>query len=177
MRTIEQQGLIHLYYGQGKGKTTCAFGLALRCAGCGYRVRIAQFLKSGETGEVTAMQQFPNVEILRAKQCGKFTFQMNEEEKHDAKIQHEKLLEQAFSNLDGIKLLVLDEILAACLTEMTDEDRLFELIESRPKHVELVLTGRDPSKRMFDIADYITEMKKHRHPFDKGITARHGIER
>lgn len=175
--SVIESGLIHLYYGQGKGKTTCAFGLALRCAGCGYRVRIAQFLKHGETGEVTAMRQFPNVEILRAKQCGKFTFQMNEQEKKDAKIQHRKLLEQAFSDLDGVKLLVLDEILAACLTEMVDEDRLMELIASKPKQLELVMTGRDPSRRMFDIADYITEMKKHRHPFDKGITARHGIER
>lgn len=175
--SIIEQGLIHIYYGEGKGKTTCAFGLALRCAGCGYRVRIAQFLKSGQTGEVTAMQQFPNVEILRAKQCGKFTFQMNEEEKQDAKLQHRKLLEQAFSDLDGIKLLVLDEIMAACLTEMVDEDRLIELMEQKPAGLELVLTGRDPSRRMFDMADYITEMKKHRHPFDKGITARHGIER
>ena len=76
-----------------------------------------------------------------------------------------------------MKLLVLDEILAACLTEMVDEDRLMELIAAQPKELELVMTGRDPSRRMFDIANYITEMKKHRHPFDKGITARHGIER
>ena len=62
-----EQGLIHIYCGDGKGKTTCAFGLALRCAGCGYAVRIAQFLKGGDTGEVCAMRQFSNVEVLRAK--------------------------------------------------------------------------------------------------------------
>lgn len=79
-----EQGLVHIYCGDGKGKTTCAFGLALRCAGTGARVRIAQFLKSGDSGEVTAMQQFDNVELLRAKQGTKFTFQMNAAEKAQA---------------------------------------------------------------------------------------------
>ena len=79
-----EQGLVHIYCGDGKGKTTCAFGLALRCAGTGARVRIAQFLKSGDSGEVTAMQQFDNVELLRAKQGSKFTFQMNAAEKAQA---------------------------------------------------------------------------------------------
>lgn len=174
---MNEQGLIHIYCGDGKGKTTCAFGLALRCAGCGYRVRIAQFLKSGESGEVTAMQQLDRVEVLRAKQCGKFTFQMNEEEKRQAREDHMRLLEQAFSNLDGIKMLVLDEIMAACTTGMVEEKRLLELIADKPAELELVMTGRDPSEALQETADYITEMKKHRHPYDRGIMARHGIER
>ena len=81
-----------------QGKTTCAFGLALRCAGVGEQVRIAQFLKGGDSGEVTAMQTFSNVELLRAKQGTKFTFQMNAEEKAQAKRDHTELLRQAFAD-------------------------------------------------------------------------------
>ena len=88
-----EQGLMHIYCGDGKGKTTCAFGLALRCAGTGARVRIAQFLKGGTTGEVEAMRHLPNVEILRAKQGTKFTFQMDEAEREQAKQDHMALLE------------------------------------------------------------------------------------
>ncbi len=151
-----ERGLIHIYCGDGKGKTTCAFGLALRCAGIGEQVRIAQFLKGGDSGEVTAMQTFSNVEILRAKQGTKFTFQMNTEEKAQAKRDHTKLL---------------------CTTGMVDVDELVSLIQARPTELELVMTGRNPPQELLDLADYITEMKKIRHPYDKGIAARRGIER
>ena len=155
-----EQGLVHIYCGDGKGKTTCAFGLALRCAGTGAQVRIAQFLKSGDSGEVTAMQQFDNVELLRAKQGSKFTFQMNAAEKAQAARSHTQLLRQAFADTQHLRMLVLDEIMAACTPEL-----------------EVVLTGRNPPQALLDLADYITEMKKIRHPYDKGITARRGIER
>ena len=117
-----EQGLVHIYCGDGKGKTTCAFGLALRCAGTGAQVRIAQFLKSGDSGEVTAMQQFDNVELLRAKQGTKFTFQMNAEEKVQAARDHTQLLRQAFADTKHLRMLVLDEIMAACTTGMVDTD-------------------------------------------------------
>lgn len=172
-----EQGLVHIYCGDGKGKTTCAFGLALRCAGTGARVRIAQFLKSGDSGEVTAMQQFDNVELLRAKQGSKFTFQMNAAEKAQAARDHTQLLRQAFADTRHLRMLVLDEIMAACTTGMVDTDELVSLIQARPPELELVLTGRNPPQALLDLADYITEMKKIRHPYDKGITARRGIER
>jgi cob(I)alamin adenosyltransferase len=124
-----------------------------------------------------AIQQFPNVEVLRAKTCGKFTFQMNADEHTQTQKEHAKLLEQAFADLTGVRMLVLDECMAACTTGMIDETRLLELIQTKPPEVELVLTGRDPSKRLLATADYITEMKKHRHPYDSGIQARRGIER
>ena len=162
-----EKARIHIYCGDGKGKTTCAFGLALRCAGTGAQVRIAQFLKSGDSGEVTAMQQFDNVELLRAKQGSKFTFQMNAAEKAQAARDHTQLL----------RMLVLDEIMAACTTGMVDTDELVSLIQARPPELEVVLTGRNPPQALLDLADYITEMKKIRHPYDKGITARRGIER
>lgn len=172
-----EQGLVHIYCGDGKGKTTCAFGLALRCAGTGAQVRIAQFLKSGDSGEVTAMQQFDNVELLRAKQGTKFTFQMNAAEKAQAARDHTQLLRQVFADTQHLRMLVLDEIMAACTTGMVDTDELVSLIQARPPELEVVLTGRNPPQALLDLADYITEMKKIRHPYDKGITARRGIER
>lgn len=172
-----EQGLIHIYCGDGKGKTTCAFGLALRCVGCGYSVRIVQFLKGGETGEVCAMQQFPNVEILRAKQGTKFTFQMNEQERIQAAQDHAMLLEQAFAQADGLRMLILDEVMAACSTGMVDEEKLIAFLIHRPQGLEVVMTGREPSGRLLELADYVTEMRKHKHPYDRGILARRGIER
>lgn len=172
-----EQGLIHIYCGNGKGKTTCAFGLALRCAGTGQQVRMVQFLKSGTTGEVEAMRHLPNVEILRAKQGTKFTFQMNEAERIQAKHDHMTLLDQAFSDAEGLRMLVLDEIMAACSSGMVEETHLIELIAHKPEQLELVMTGRDPSVQLLALADYVTEMKKIRHPYDKGIAARIGIER
>ena len=162
-----EQGLMHIYCGDGKGKTTCAFGLALRCAGTGARVRIAQFLKGGTTDE----------EILRAKQGTKFTFQMDEAEREQAKQDHMALLDRAFSDTQGLCMLVLDEIMAACSSGMVEEAHLLELIENRPEQLELVLTGRNPSPQLLALADYVTEMKKVRHPYDRGIAARSGIER
>ena len=146
-----EQGLVHIYCGDGKGKTTCAFGLALRCAGTGAQVRIAQFLK--------------------------FTFQMNAAEKAQAARDHTQLLRQAFADTQHLRMLVLDEIMAACTTGMVDTDELVSLIQARPPELEVVLTGRNPPQALLDLADYITEMKKIRHPYDKGITARRGIER
>lgn len=172
-----ERGLMHIYCGEGKGKTTCAFGLALRCAGTGERVRIAQFLKGGDSGEVTAIQTFSNVELLRAKQGTKFTFQMNDEEKAQARRDHTQLLYRAFADTQNLRMLVLDEIMAACATGMVDVDELVSLIQTRPQSLELVMTGRNPPQKLLDLADYITEMKKIRHPYDKGIAARRGIER
>ena len=172
-----EQGLLHIYCGDGKGKTTCAFGLALRCAGCGYAVRIAQFLKSGETGEVCAIQNIPNVELLRAKQGTKFTFQMNAEERAQAARAHTALLDQAFAQTEHLRLLVLDEIMAACSTGMVNEEHLIDLLLHRPQGLEVVMTGRNPSDRLLELAGYVTEMRKIKHPYEQGIAARRGIER
>ena len=171
-----EQGLIHIYHGDGKGKTTCAFGLALRCAGCGYRVRIVQFLKGRQSGEIRAMQAFDNVELLRTEKPPCFTWQMTEQQKQQSKLQCEQLLREAFAQTDDIRLLVLDEVLIAILTGMLEEEQLVALLEHRPAHLEVVLTGRHPSKKLRSMAHYITELRKEKHPYDNGIMARHGIE-
>lgn len=172
-----EQGLIHIYCGDGKGKTTCAFGLALRCAGNGYKVRIVQFLKGGATGELSAVQNIPNIEVLRAKQGTKFTFQMNETERIQAQKEHHMLLKQAFEKTENLRMLVLDEIMAACSAGIADETQLIFFLQNKPDGLEVVMTGRNPSNELVKLADYITEMKKIRHPYDRGIAARLGIER
>lgn len=171
-----EQGLIHIYHGDGKGKTTCAFGLALRCAGCGYHVRIAQFLKGRESGELRAMEAFDHVEVLRTEKPPCFTWQMTEQQKQQTAKQCGQLLREAFADTEEIRLLVLDEVLIAILTGMLEEEQLITLLQNRPAHLEVVLTGRSPSENLRSMAHYITEMRKEKHPYDSGIAARRGIE-
>ena len=155
-----EQGLVHIYCGDGKGKTTCAFGLALRCAGTGARVRIAQFLKGGDSGEVTAMQQFDNVELLRAKQGTKFTFQMNAAEKAQAARDHTQLLRQAFADTRHLRMLVLDEIMAACTTGMVDTDELVSLIQARPPELDDALDHQANFLRKHAVAQFFCDNRK-----------------
>lgn len=174
-----EQGLIHIYCGNGKGKTTAALGLALRCAGSGNKVLIAQFLKSRPTGELTSLKYVPNIEIMRGKEIMKFTFQMSEEEKKQVLLEHEQLFDCVVKMCEEgkIDLLVLDEVIGACNTGVFNMARLIEFMKNKSCSMELVLTGRDPKPELIELADYVSEIKKVKHPYDKGIPARTGIER
>ena len=141
-----EQGLLHLYWGDGKGKTTAAMGLALRALGSGKRVVIVQFLKGGNSGEIPLLAQL-GAEIYRGKAGQKFVFQMTPEEKAATRELH-----------------------------MVDVDLLKKAVLERPAGCECVLTAHTPPQWMLDAADYSTEMKCHRHPYQKGIKARKGIE-
>lgn len=168
-----QQGLIHLYWGDGKGKTTAAIGLALRALGNGRRVVIVQFLKGTESGEVTLLRQL-GATLYRGEAGQKFVFQMSEEEKQLTRgIQTENLRNALRTPAD---LLILDEACAACQLDMVDVNLLKQAVLQKPPEQELVLTGRDPADWMRDAADYSTEMRCHRHPYEKGIAARKGVE-
>ena len=168
--------MIHIYCGDGKGKTTAAMGLALRAAGHGRRVVIAQFLKNGKSGERTALSALPAVEMLPAPEVVKFTFQMTEEERRQEAERQSELLEAAFRAAEGADLLVLDELCAALSAGMVVLSRVLALLDSRPEGLEVVITGRDPSPELLERAGYITEMVKRRHPFDRGVQAREGVE-
>ena len=174
----EENGLVQIYYGDGKGKTTAAFGLAFRCAGWGRRVVIAQFLKSSPCGELTAAERFPTLTVLRSKGIHKFTFQMNDEEKAVVAENCRTLLRQAaeLARAEDARLLVLDEVIDA-LRGFLPQEELCAFLDERPAGLEVVLTGRDPAPELLSRADYITEMKKIRHPFEQGIPARLGIEK
>lgn len=172
-------GLIHIYCGDGKGKTTAAVGLAVRCAGRGNKVLLVQFLKSRDSGELYSLAKLPDIEIMRGKESKKFTFQMNEEEKHALLIEHNKMFEQVLTKIKngGYSLLILDEVIGALNAKVFEMPKLIEFLRHKPENLEVVLTGRNPAPELVEIADYVSEMRKVKHPMDKGIMAREGIEK
>lgn len=169
-------GLIHLYCGEGKGKTTAAMGLALRAAGAGKRVLLLQFFKDGSSSEVQALRSFDLVEVVDHKQRFGFFWTLSDEEKERARAYYTDLLEEVMARSGEYDLLVLDEAMSACTNKVIDEKRLLALLSDKPEGLEVVLTGRNPSQDMIDRADYVTEMRKVKHPFDRGIPARLGVE-
>lgn len=169
-------GLVHLYWGEGKGKTTAAMGLALRCAGSGRKVLLLQFLKDGKSSEFASLAHVPNIEVIPQTRTFGFSWTLTPEEKSEAAAYYSGLLEEAFRRAGDFDLLILDEALGACAAGMLDEARLLALLDGRPEHLEAVLTGRDPSQALLDRADYVTEMKMVKHPFKRGVAAREGIE-
>ena len=170
---MERTGLLHLYYGDGKGKTTAAMGLALRALGSGKKVVVLQFLKGGQSGEIPLLEQL-GAKIYRGKAGQKFVFQMNEAEKAATReLQNQNLAAAMARPAD---LLVLDEAGSAEELEMVDVGQLKKAVLERPAGCECVLTAHTPPQWMLDAADYSTEMKCHRHPYQKGIKARKGIE-
>ena len=169
-------GLIHLYCGEGKGKTTAAMGLALRAAGAGKRVLVLQFFKDGSSSEVQALGRFDNVEIVAHRRQFGFFWTLSDQEKREAAAYYSGILEEVMAKSGDYDLLVLDEAMSACTNRVIDEGRLLALLADKPEGLEVVLTGRDPSQTMIDRADYVTEMKKIKHPFDRGVPARRGVE-
>ena len=170
---MEQTGLVHLYYGDGKGKTTAAMGLALRALGSGKRVVVLQFLKGGQSGEIPLLEQL-GVKIYRGKAGQKFVFQMNDAEKAETRALQNANLAAAMA--EPADLLVLDEAGSAWELDMVDKALLQQAVLQRPAGQECVLTAHAAPQWMLDAADYVTEMKCLRHPYQKGIVARKGIE-
>lgn len=166
--------MLHLYCGNGKGKTSAAMGLALRAAGRGKRVVIAQFLKGADSGERLALAQLPQVTLLPVPDTVKFSFRMTEEERQAEARRYQDLLEQIRREARDCFLLVLDEACAAVNTGLLPLDDLLSCLDSL--ECEVVLTGRDPASQLVERADYITSMEPIRHPFARGVTAREGIE-
>lgn len=168
-----EKGLIHLYWGDGKGKTTAAMGVAMRALAAGKKVVIVQFLKGQESGEITLLSEL-GAQIYRGKAGHKFVFQMTEEEKAQArKVQDENLLAALQQPAD---LLILDEACAAVQLNMVDEAMLKKAVCEKPAEQELILTGRNPADWMTEIADYSAEMHCWKYPYEKGIPARKGVE-
>ena len=166
-------GLLHLYWGNGKGKTTAAMGLALRALGSGKRVVIVQFLKGGKSGEIPLLEQL-GAKIYRGKAGQKFVFQMNDAEKAATRELQNANLRAA--QQEPADLLILDEAGSAWELDMVDKELLKAVVLERPAEQECVLTAHGAPDWMLEAADYSTEMKCHRHPYQKGIAAREGIE-
>lgn len=175
---MADQGLIQLYYGDGKGKTTAAFGLAFRCAGRGKPVVIGQFLKGNPTGELGAAERFPEITLLRTKKVDKFVFQMDEEEKAQTAQACGDLLEQvtAAAGEKEARILVMDEVIDACTLGMLSMEKLCAFLDGKPEELEVVLTGHSLPQELEQRADYISHVVKEKHPFDRGVGARADIE-
>lgn len=171
-------GLIHIYCGDGKGKTTAAMGLALRAAGSGMKVYIVQLLKGADTSELASLKLIPNITAARCDKNYGFTFSMTEENMRLMTECHNKLLSdaEAAAKSGEYGMLIIDEFNAAYEYGYLDRRLADRIVLQKPEALELVLTGRDPQQKFIDAADYVSEIKAVKHPFDKGITARKGIE-
>ncbi len=173
-----QQGLIHIYTGKGKGKTTCSAGLAIRALGQGLKVCYASFHKRPDKfgfGELHILRQ-AGARVLHYTQGHqgrdkRLSHEILSKEVHEALIELEDLLAS-----EQIDLLVIDEILISVRDHYITEERLLEFIERKPEPLELVLTGRGATERLIQRADYVTEMSLIKHPFQCGIPSRRGIE-
>lgn len=164
--------MIHLYWGDGKGKTTAAMGLALRALGHNRRVVIVQFLKDGSSGEIEPLRHLG----ARVYACpnAKFTWLMNDAERIQTRENATSALRQAIAQ--PWDLLVLDEACAAWENDLVDRELLQRTVTCADAASEVVLTGRSPADWMQVAADYSTEMRACQHPYTKGGPAREGIE-
>lgn len=175
---MQKKGYLHIYCGNGKGKTTAATGLAVRAAGSGMQVLFARFLKNEESAELRILRQIPNIEVLSAAEnFGFYRFQ-NEAVKARMQIVYgnlwKELVEKARSG--RYQMLVIDEFMAADRYGVFPHEDALSFLKERPKELEVILTGRDPAAELMELADYVSEIQKRRHPFDRGVAAREGIE-
>ena len=171
-------GLVHIYCGEGKGKTTCSVGLTVRACGYGLHVLFMQFLKSGTSSELKILRELPGIEVLGTKPIKKFSFQMTEEEKAETRAVSQKEVEDMLQMIqnDHYDMVVLDEALGAIEAGLLDGQVIVDFLKNRPEKLVVVLTGRYPTPELEELADYVSRIDKVKHPYDKGIPARAGIE-
>jgi len=170
------RGYVQVYTGDGKGKTTAAFGLALRAAGAGLKVFIAQFVKGMHYSELDAVARFSDQIIV--KQYGRGCFIHDEPTEEDIEAARRGLDEVSRLLASGEHdLVILDEANIATHYKLFSVDDLLQLIDSKPDHVELVVTGRRADPKLIGRADLVTEMREVKHYYKQGITARKGIEK
>ncbi len=162
--------MVHILCGDGKGKTTSAVGMAIRAAGRGKRVAFVQFLKGTDTGEVNILRNIDKIDVIRCDKARSFDYKNIP----DIKAIHNKMLEDI--DVSYYDMVILDEIAAAYNYDYVDKVIADKFISDFPKDKELVLTGRAPCQKWTEQADYVSEIKKIKHPYDRGIKAREGIE-
>jgi cob(I)alamin adenosyltransferase len=171
-----EKGLVQVYTGDGKGKTSAAFGAALRAIGRGLKVYIIQFIKGGfDYGELYIVEKLPNLK-LAAFGRGKFVIEVSPHEE-DVRLAREAFeLAKEVIKSGEYDMVILDEINVALNLKLVNIDETLQLIKNKPKHVELILTGRYAPRQLIEVADLVTEMKEIKHPFMQGLKPRKGIE-
>lgn len=179
--------MLHAYWGNGKGKTCAAMGLVVRAAAAGWRVVVVQFLKDGSSSEISPLKGLPGVEaVLSDGALAKFTFRMSDEEKVASRVLHDDNLRRALELVsvpaEGAacegSLLVLDEVLDALRAGLLDEGLLREVMvwAAGADRCEVVVTGHSLPDFVAEAADYLTRFSCERHPYQRGVAAREGIE-
>lgn len=169
-----EKGYIHIYTGNGKGKTTAAFGVAIRAAMAGKKIYIGQFVKSMAYSETQITSYLPSIEI---EQLGDGCFVQeppNEQDRNKAKNALERCREKIMS--ENYDLIILDEINIALYFNLFEETALLEILKQKPPFVEMILTGRYASQTLIDFADLVTEMKEIKHYYQNGVLSRKGID-
>lgn len=174
-----ERGLVQVYTGNGKGKTTASIGLGIRAYGNGLKVIMIQFLKGGITGELDVLNNLgENFKVYRFEKEKDFTWNLNEEQKEELM----KEIEEGFNFAKKVvkenmcDMLILDEVMASVNGGYIKEEDVVKLIESKSEGMELILTGRNVPKSIADKSNLITEMKDIKHYFNEGVPARKGIE-
>lgn len=173
-----EKGYIHIYCGDGKGKTTASLGLAIRAAGSGMKVIIVQFLKGSDTSELKSLALLPNISVIRNTKKFGFFNTMNQEEIAEITKMHTDNFNKAIEKVKHKEcdLLILDEICATYEKSLIKKELVKDFIKNKPHSLEVVMTGRNPDTFLLKNADYISEIKKIKHPFDHKVSARKGIE-
>ncbi|MFR9650806.1 MAG: cob(I)yrinic acid a,c-diamide adenosyltransferase [Rikenellaceae bacterium] len=175
---MDNLGLIHIYTGDGKGKTTSAIGLATRALGGGLKVCYTSFHKRPERYGYTEMDSLRNLgaTVLNfVKGHPRFDRSLDPNVIKQATVEALDKISRLIAE-EHIDLLIMDEILISVRDNYLSEDRLVEFIESKPQYTELVMTGRGATPRIIELADYVSNIQKIKHPFDSGVMSRKGIE-
>ena len=170
-----QQGLVHIYTGTGKGKTTAAVGLCVRALGAGKRVYFTQFLKDGSSAEISQLRALGATVDIPPQQA-KFFAAMTEAEKERCRTAQQRALAGAVAAAADYDLVVCDEIMAALALGTVKLNQVCALIDGRAPGCELVLTGRGAPAELVERCDYLSDIQCKKHPYEQGIAARRGIE-
>jgi len=168
--------MLHLYFGNGKGKTSAAIGLGVRACGRGRHVLMAQFLKSQESGEILYFNDCKLFNALQFKANTGFVINPTDEQREQLKEEINLAIKFVESELANYDVIILDEVLDAIDLELLDEEALISRLISGNDNIEFVFTGRRASDRLIELADYVTDMTLVKHPYQRGVKAREGIE-
>ena len=174
-----EKGLVQIYTGEGKGKTTAAIGQGIRAYGNGLKVYMLQFLKGGKTGELKTIDELgENFKIFRFEKPKDFTWNLTDEEKEELRLE---IREGYNFILDVIKenkcdVLIIDEVMAVLSNKFLSVEEVTYIIDNKPETMELILTGRNVPKEILEKSNLVTEMKCIKHYFSEGVPAREGIE-
>jgi cob(I)alamin adenosyltransferase len=169
------RGYVHLYTGNGKGKTTAALGLALRAVGAGYRVFLGQFIKSERYSEIEVLERL--IPEVKCQQYGRGCWLRGEPGKEDIQLAQQALEAVRLVICSGdYRIVILDELVTALYFNIVQIEQVLDLLAIKPINVELILTGRYAPKALIEAADLVTEMQEVKHYYQQGVLARKGIE-